>query len=136
MSDYFGHWLDLGKKLQASGSALPRIYCVNWFRKGADGRFVWPGYGDNMRVLQWIVERVRGHARGEEHVMGVTPGYADLNWSGMSFTPAQYQQVCAVDSAAWRHEVRLHGEWFEQLAFHLPHELTETKRAIERRLSA
>jgi phosphoenolpyruvate carboxykinase (GTP) len=135
MSDYFQHWLDLGRKLQRSGSAGPRFYCVNWFRKGADGKFVWPGYGENMRVLQWIVERVQGRATGAEHVMGVTPGYADLNWNGLDFTQAQYLQVTQVDPEAWRHEVGLHGELFQQLAYHLPAELAAVKAGIEQRLS-
>ena len=135
MSDYFQHWLDLGKKLQTTGTAVPRIYCVNWFRKGADGKFVWPGYGENMRVLQWIVERVQGHAKGTEHAMGLTPGYADLNWKGLDFTQAQYRQVTDVDPVAWKREVELHGELFQQLAYHLPAELSATKVAIEQRLS-
>ena len=63
MSDYFQHWLDLGSKLQPSGAALPKIYCVNWFRKGDDGKFVWPGYGENMRVLKWMIERIEGQGR-------------------------------------------------------------------------
>jgi phosphoenolpyruvate carboxykinase (GTP) len=135
MSDYFQHWLDLGATLQAQGATLPQIYCVNWFRKGADGKFVWPGYCENMRVLQWIVERVQGRALGEEHLMGVTPRYADLNWSGMDFSAAQYQQVTGVDPSAWRQEVALHGELFEQLAYHLPAALVATKSAIEKRLA-
>jgi phosphoenolpyruvate carboxykinase (GTP) len=135
MSDYFQHWLDLGKKLQSGGTAVPKIYCVNWFRKGPDGKFVWPGYGENMRVLQWIVERVEGKAKGAEHVMGVTPGYADLNWTGLNFTSAQYQQVVGVDTSAWTREVALHGELFEQLAYHLPAELSAMKTAIEQRLA-
>ena len=135
MSDYFQHWLDLGAKLDAQGATLPQIYCVNWFRKGADGKFVWPGYGENMRVLQWIVERVQGRAQGEEHLMGVTPRYADLNWSGIDFSAAQYQQVTGIDAAAWQQEVALHGELFEQLAYHLPASLVATKTAIEKRLA-
>ena len=135
MGDYFQHWLDLGAKLQATGATLPQIYCVNWFRKGPEGKFVWPGYCENMRVLQWIVERVQGRASGEEHLMGVTPRYADLNWKGMNFSPAQYQHVTGIDAAAWRQELALHGELFEQLAYHLPPSLIATKAAIEKRLA-
>ena len=135
MSDYFQHWLDLGKKLQSQGTKVPRIYCVNWFRKGPDGKFVWPGYGENMRVLQWIVERVEGRAQGTEHVMGVTPAYGDLNWQGLDFSRAQYQQVAGVDAAAWKNEVDLHGELFKKLAYHMPAELTAMKVSIEQRLS-
>ena len=135
MSDYFQHWLDLGKTLAASGAALPKIYCVNWFRKGADGKFVWPGYGENMRVLQWIIERVGGSVQGAENAFGTTPQHADLNWRGLDFTAAQYQQVTSLDADAWQAELRLHDELFKQLAYHLPAELSATKAAIEQRLS-
>ena len=136
MSDYFQHWLDLGAKLRTAGVAVPKIYCVNWFRKGSDGKFVWPGYGENMRVLQWIVERVEGRAHGVENAFGITPAYADLNWSGLDFSPAQYDQVTAIDPAAWQAELALHTELFQQLAHHLPAELSATRVAIEARLAA
>ncbi len=134
MSDYFQHWLDLGKKLESAGARLPKIFCVNWFRKGADGRFVWPGYGENMRVLQWIVERVRGSAQGAENAFGTTPRYTDLNWSGLEFSPAQFEQVTSIDKEAWKTELGLHQSLFEQLAYHLPAEITQTKARIEARL--
>ena len=136
MSDYFQHWLKLGARLQASGAVLPKIYCVNWFRKGADGKFVWPGYGENMRVLKWMLERVEGSAQGSDHAFGVSPDYADLTWQGLDFSPAQFEQVTATDAAAWKTELALHGELFTQLAHHLPAELPATKARIEARLSA
>jgi len=136
MSDYFQHWLDLGAKLQASGAKLPKIYCVNWFRKGADGKFVWPGYGENMRVLQWMVGRIEGTAGGRENAFGTTPGYGDLNWTGLNFTAEQFDQVTSIDPAAWRAELQLHGELFQQLAYHLPAEMSATKARIEARLGA
>lgn len=136
MSDYFQHWLDLGAKLQAGGSKLPKIFCVNWFRKGADGKFVWPGYGENMRVLQWMVERVEGRGRGQEHVFGVSPQYGDLDWSGLDFTRAQFDQVTRIDAAEWKAEMSLHDELFAQLAHHLPVALRDTKQKIEARLAA
>ena len=136
MSDYFQHWLDTGAKLQSGGAPVPKIYCVNWFRKGDDGKFVWPGYGENMRVLQWIVERVEGRASGKDNVFGVTPGYADLNWSGLDFTPAQFEQVTRIEPAAWTAELALHAELFQQLAHHLPTELSATRARIEARLTA
>ncbi|HEY9239108.1 MAG TPA: phosphoenolpyruvate carboxykinase (GTP) [Burkholderiaceae bacterium] len=136
MSDYFGHWLDLGRKLEASGATLPKIYCVNWFRKGPDGGFVWPGYGENMRVLQWMIGRAEGTAQGEETAFGTTPRYGDLDWTGLEFTPTQFDQVTHIDAAAWKTELGLHGELFQQLAYHLPSELTATKAALEKRLAA
>ena len=136
MSDYFQHWLDVGKSLETSGAKLPKIYCVNWFRKGPDGKFVWPGYGENMRVLQWMIGRVEGHAKGAENAFGTTPRYDDLNWNGLDFTRQQFDQVTSIDTGAWKTEVGLHAELFQQLAYHLPAEMTATRAALEKRLAA
>ncbi|MGY4831529.1 phosphoenolpyruvate carboxykinase (GTP) [Sphaerotilaceae bacterium SBD11-9] len=136
MSDYFQHWLNLGKKLEAEGGKLPKIYCVNWFRKGDDGKFVWPGYGENMRVLKWMLERVEGQGQGVENLFGISPRYQDLSWKGLNFTQAQFDQVTNIDAAAWRAEFDLHTELFTQLAYHLPAELTATKAKLEARLAA
>ncbi len=136
MSDYFQHWLNLGKKLDASGAALPKIYTTNWFRKGADGKFVWPGYGENMRVLKWMIDRIESKAEGAEHVFGVSPRYEDLNWTGLDFSAEQFNTVTSIDKAAWQAELKLHAELFQQLEHHLPEELPATKAAIEQRLAA
>jgi phosphoenolpyruvate carboxykinase (GTP) len=136
MADYFQHWLDLGAKLQGQGATLPRIYCVNWFRKGADGKFVWPGYGENMRVLEWMLGRIDGRAQGADNVFGVSPRYEDLRWDGMTFTREQFASVIGIDTAAWQQELTLHAELFQQLAHHLPAELPATMARIEARLAA
>ena len=136
MGDYFGHWLDMGAKLQAAGAKLPRIYCVNWFRKGADGKFVWPGYGENMRVLEWMLERVEGRASGVEHAFGISPRYEDLSWDGLPFTRAQFDAVTSIDGAAWQLELQSHSELFEQLAARLPEPLLSAKAQFERRFAA
>ena len=136
MSDYFQHWLDLGRKLQAAGAKLPRIYTTNWFRKGEDGKFVWPGYGENMRVLKWMIDRIEGSGQGQDSVMGITPRYEDLNWTGLNFSADQFDKVTHIDKAAWLQEMQLHAELFQQLKHHLPRELEETKAAIERKLAA
>ena len=136
MSDYFQHWLKLGQQLQASGAKLPAIYCVNWFRKGEDGKFVWPGYGENMRVLKWMIDRIEGGATGAENVFGISPNYNELNWTGLSFSAEQFNTVTHVDKAAWVQELKLHEELFQQLAHHLPPELPATKAAIAQRLAA
>jgi phosphoenolpyruvate carboxykinase (GTP) len=136
MSDYFQHWLDLGKKLEAMGAKLPKIYTANWFRKGADGKFVWPGYGENMRVLKWMIDRIEHKGEGTEHVFGVSPRYEDLNWTGLDFSAEQFDTVTHIDKAAWQAELKLHAELFQQLAHHLPKELSATKAAIEQRLAA
>jgi phosphoenolpyruvate carboxykinase (GTP) len=136
MGDYFGHWLKLGAALQAQGATLPKIYCVNWFRKGPDGKFVWPGYGENMRVLKWMLERVDGEAGGEQTLFGISPRYDDITWSGLDFTRAQYQTVMTVDHAAWQQELQLHDALMDQLSTRLPAQLRTLKSELEARLAA
>ncbi|MBK7060525.1 MAG: phosphoenolpyruvate carboxykinase (GTP) [Rubrivivax sp.] len=136
MADYFQHWLDLGARLQAQGHALPSIFCVNWFRKGADGKFVWPGYGENMRVLEWMLGRLQGKAEGAENVFGISPRYEDLRWDGLPFTREQFASVIGIDRTAWQQELALHAELFRQLAYHLPSELPATMARIEQQLAA
>ncbi|WP_227458635.1 phosphoenolpyruvate carboxykinase (GTP) [Cupriavidus pauculus] len=136
MADYFGHWLALGKKLEATGAKLPKFYCVNWFRKDADGKFVWPGFGENMRVLSWMIDRVEGRGQGVDHVFGTSPRYTDLNWDGLTFTTEQFEQVTSIDHDAWQKELALHDELFTQLKQNLPQALLETKEALAKRLAA
>jgi phosphoenolpyruvate carboxykinase (GTP) len=136
MSDYFQHWLNIGEQLAAKGAKQPKIYTTNWFRKGEDGKFVWPGYGENMRVLKWMIERVEGTAQGQDHTTGVSPSYADLTWNGLDFSAEQFNSVISTDKAALLAELELHTELFTQLAHHLPVALIDTKAAIEKRLAA
>jgi phosphoenolpyruvate carboxykinase (GTP) len=135
MAAYFQHWLNLGRKLQASGARLPRIYTTNWFRKSENGQFIWPGYGENMRVLKWMIDRIEGKAQGVEHIFGVSPRYEELNWTGLDFSADHFDKVTSIDKAAWQEEMRLHAELFDKLALGLPKELTETKARIEQRLT-
>ena len=135
MSDYFQHWLDMEQRM-GSSATLPRIYCVNWFRKGEDGKFVWPGYGDNMRVLKWMIDRLEGQAQGADNIFGVSPTYAEINWAGLDFSPAQFDTVTRFDKAAWSEELALHQTLFQQLAHHLPTALEHTRTAIGQRLAA
>jgi phosphoenolpyruvate carboxykinase (GTP) len=134
MADYVQHWLSMGEKLAASGAKLPGIYCVNWFRKGADGKFVWPGYGENMRVLEWLVGRIEGSAQGADNVFGTSPRYEDLRWDGLAFSREQFAAVIGIDKAAWQQELALHAELFKQLESKLPAALPATKAQIEARL--
>jgi phosphoenolpyruvate carboxykinase (GTP) len=136
MSDYFQHWLNMGQTLKASGTKVPSIYCVNWFRKGEDGKFVWPGYGENMRVLKWMIDRIEGTAKGKENVFGISPSYEEITWTGLSFTPEQFKTVTHIDKAACVEELKLHEELFKQLAYHLPAEMTATNAALAVRLDA
>ena len=135
MSEYFQHWLDIGAQLESKQAVLPKIYCVNWFRKNDQGQFVWPGYGENMRVLAWMLGRVQGSAQAVENVFGYSPSYQDLNWDGMPFTQEQFNQVISVDNASWREELKLHDELFTQLSHGLPKVLTATKTKLESRLA-
>ncbi len=139
MSDYFQHWLNLGKKVgelaEASGVKMPKIYCVNWFRTDADGKFIWPGFGDNMRVLKWILERVEGQTGGDDNIFGTTPRYADLNWDGINFDQNRYNAITEIDKAAWRAEIKLHTDLFDRLNQGLPWELIEIKADLNKRLS-
>ena len=136
VSDYFQHWLDIGQKMGQAGAKLPAIYCVNWFRKGADGKFVWPGYGENMRVLKWMIDRIEGKAMGVDNGFGVSPAFDEITWTGLDFTPAQFATVTSLDQADWKTEIALHTELFTQLAYHLPAQLQSTKAQLEQRLAA
>jgi len=136
MSDYFSHWLRLGQELQGAGAKLPPIFCVNWFRTDAKGKFVWPGFGENMRVLKWMLERVEGKGAGVEHVFGVSPAYEDLTWEGLDFTRDQFRTITAIDAEQWRQEFKLHDELFERLKARLPQELRATKASLEGKLAA
>jgi phosphoenolpyruvate carboxykinase (GTP) len=116
MSDYFAHWVDIGSKT----SCTPKLYCVNWFRKGDDGRFIWPGFGENMRVLSWIIGRVEGTAEADQTALGAVPRYSDFNWSGLSFDEQKYQSISAVTQSQWRQELKLHDELLIKLSHNLP----------------
>jgi phosphoenolpyruvate carboxykinase (GTP) len=119
MADYFNHWLQFGRSVPNP----PRIFSVNWFRKDQDGNFLWPGYGENMRVLKWIVERARGRAVSIESPIGWMPRYEDLDWRGMEdFGRARFHELMSVDRDAWVAELLLHEELFLKLYDRLPKE--------------
>ena len=130
MGDYFRHWI----KMQRSLSSTPRVFHVNWFRKAPDGRFLWPGYGENMRILKWIVDRVHGRALGRETPIGWTPYYDDIEWSGLNFDRATFDELQSVDRAQWRREVIGHEELFLALHDHLPKEMIYERELLICRL--
>jgi phosphoenolpyruvate carboxykinase (GTP) len=136
MSDYFQHWLEMGKKIAASGATSPKFYCVNWFRTDENGKFVWPGFSDNMRVLKWMIDRIEGKAGGVDHLFGTTPRFNDLKWDGIQFTQQQFDKITSIDKAAWEAELTLHNELFDKLKYHLPKELEAAKAQLEKRLAA
>ena len=135
MGDYFGHWLALGAKLAANAVAPPKIFTVNWFRTDRDGKFIWPGFGENMRVLQWIVDRVDGEADGVEHALGVSPRYKDITWDGLDFPQQKFDEITSIDADDWREEIALHSDLFDILHQRLPPEFAQTRQGFERRLA-
>ena len=136
MSDYFQHWLNIGRKLEAEGAVMPKIYCVNWFRKDESGKFVWPGFGENMRVLSWILGRAEGKAKGKETVFGICPEHTDIHWDGLDYPLEKFEKAIAVAADDWKSELKLHTELFEHLGERLTKELLEVRSKIEKRLSA
>ena len=130
MGDYFRHWI----KMQRNLSMTPRIFHVNWFRKDADGKFLWPGFSDNMRVLKWIVDRARGRALGRETPIGWMPRHEDIEWNGLDFPQAKFEELQAFDRAAWRAEVIGHEELFLDLHDHLPPEMIYERELLICRL--
>jgi phosphoenolpyruvate carboxykinase (GTP) len=132
VGDYFGHWLRMGGAV----AHPPRIFSVNWFRKGADGKFVWPGFGQNMRVLKWIVERCAGRAGARETPLGYAPDYRDLDWSGMSFDEARFRQATTVDEVQWQRELTSHDALFAKLGAKQPSQLAAERRRLAERLGA
>jgi phosphoenolpyruvate carboxykinase (GTP) len=119
MADYFAHWLRMGKKLEHP----PAIFSVNWFRKDKHGKFLWPGYSENMRVLKWIIERARGKGGAVDSPIGAMPRYQDIDWSGLEYSRKKYEdELMAVNRDEWEHELGSHDELFEKLSDKLPSE--------------
>jgi phosphoenolpyruvate carboxykinase (GTP) len=134
MGDYFQHWLEMGQRLQAAGVTLPRIYCVNWFRKDSEGQFLWPGYGENMRVLRWVLDRLQGRAQGRAHAFGISPAYDEIHWDGLDFERARFERLVDLDVQDWQQELQLHQALFEQLADRLPPALSAVRTRLMQRL--
>ena len=127
MADYFNHWLNFGRKL----ADPPRIFGVNWFRKDEEGNFIWPGFGENMRVLKWIIDRVHGRSYAIESPLGWMPAYKALNWEGLEeITPAVFHKLMAVDREKWKQEILSHEELFSKLYDKLPKEFIFMRELI------
>ncbi|MFN0161630.1 MAG: phosphoenolpyruvate carboxykinase (GTP) [Burkholderiales bacterium] len=131
MGDYFRHWLKVGKSV----AQPPRIYQVNWFRKNAAGKFVWPGFGENMRVLKWVTERCLGKAAAQETLLGRTPAYGDLHWQGLDFNADRFAEVTALDAVQWRSEIGQHEELFRKLEGFVPGELLKRREVLAGRFA-
>ena len=126
MANYFNHWVKFGRKLPNP----PRIFGVNWFRKDEKGNFLWPGFGDNMRVLKWVVERVHGRAYAIESPIGWMPRYEDLDWTGLEYNNDDFDNVMEIDREAWKQEVLAHEELFERMYDKLPKEFTYMRELL------
>jgi phosphoenolpyruvate carboxykinase (GTP) len=126
MGDYISHWLDFGRRI----ASPPKIFNVNWFRRDADGKFLWPGFGDNMRVLKWIVGRARNQAPAVEGPLGWTPRYKDLDWRGLKFTEDQFDGVMSVERSQWTQEIASHDELFFSLYDRLPREMPHIRELL------
>ncbi len=135
MGEYFAHWLRLGDWLARCGARQPKIFTVNWFRKDAEGRFIWPGFGENLRIMAWMLERIEGKTEGQAHALGLTPRYEDLHWEGLDFEAARFEAATRIDAEDWRKELDLHRALFAQLADRLPPALLTTLVSIEARLA-
>jgi len=130
MGDYFRHWIKMARNL----TETPRIFHVNWFRKDENGKFVWPGFSENMRVLRWIVDRAHGRALGRETPIGWMPRYEDLEWKGLAFPKERFEMLQTFDREAWRKEVMAHEELFITLHDHLPPEMIYERELLICRL--
>jgi phosphoenolpyruvate carboxykinase (GTP) len=132
MGDYFSHWLSVGKKI----SKQPRIFGVNWFRKSPTGKFMWPGFGENMRVLKWMFERIANRANALETALGFSPEYNDLDWSGLdTFKEDVFSHVMKLDKAAWEKELSTQLEFFVKLEDRLPAEFMQIQKVLHERVN-
>jgi phosphoenolpyruvate carboxykinase (GTP) len=131
MGDYFRHWLDMGRKF---GAKKPRIFHVNWFRKDGNGKFFWPGFGDNLRVLLWIIGRCRGTAEGRESPLGVVPRYSDLDWRGLEYPEKRFEALMAENPSTLGEQVHSNDEFFAEIGNKFPPELKAEEQTILRHL--
>ncbi|MEW1739052.1 phosphoenolpyruvate carboxykinase domain-containing protein, partial [Nocardia beijingensis] len=132
VGDYLGHWINVGKN--ADAAKLPKIFYVNWFRRGADGRFLWPGFGENSRVLEWIIGRIEGSADAEATAIGNVPTAAQLDLDGLDVDPKDVDEALAVNADEWRKEIPLIEEWFEFVGDKLPSGVRDEFEALKQRL--
>ncbi|KAA0918644.1 phosphoenolpyruvate carboxykinase (GTP) [Dietzia sp. ANT_WB102] len=131
VGDYFQHWVDMGAR---GGDKMPKIFLVNWFRKGADGRFLWPGFGENSRVLKWVVDRIEGRVEGNETAAGLTARASDIDLTGLDTSVEDVEAALAVDPEEWRRELPLITEWLEFCGPKVPAEVHEQFAALKERL--
>jgi phosphoenolpyruvate carboxykinase (GTP) len=130
IGNYLGHWLEMGTKM----ARPPRIFMVNWFRKDSAGKFLWPGYGENLRVLKWMLDRIEGKVGGNKTAVGIVPRPEDIDLTGLEISPSQLSQALAIDVGEWRTETKSAGELFDRIGRALPATLKERQQELRTRL--
>ena len=131
MADYFAHWIEMGDKIKNQ----PKIFNVNWFRTDDEGNFIWPGFGDNLRVLEWIIRRCKNEVGANEVAIGYVPNAEDINIEGLDIDVDTVKELLNVDKATWLEEVKGIKEFYAQFGNKLPKELADELNALEERLS-
>ncbi len=132
MADYFSHWLDMGKRIKHQ----PQIFAVNWFRVDDNGNFLWPGFGENMRVLKWIFDCANGQISGIEGPLGRMPQYEDIDWNGLEFSKKQFEEIMNIDPELWKKEIQLQEELFISLQDKLPKEIISLSKSLLAKISS
>jgi phosphoenolpyruvate carboxykinase (GTP) len=132
MADYFNHWLSFGDRIGAE--SLPKIFQVNWFRKGTDGSFLWPGFGENSRVIDWIISRLENRTEGQESPIGLLPKISELNLNGLTFKTGELEDLFDVDPESWLYEVRSIEQFFDRFGDKMPQKLRGELIELEARL--
>jgi phosphoenolpyruvate carboxykinase (GTP) len=132
MGDYLQHWIDTGRKAEQP----PRIYSANWFRVDEEGNFIWPGFGENIRVLKWIIDRVKGHVPAKETPLGLVPNYEDLTLDGLDFPKEKFEKLYAVNKDEWTQETADIEEFLSKFGSRMPQAIWERYRALKKRLAA
>ena len=135
MGDYFKHWLEIGKKGAAQGN-LPKIFCVNWFRKSPEGKFMWPGFGDNSRVLAWVFDRCDNKGESKDTAIGIMPTVDAIDLKGLEgqVSKADMEELLKVDVEGWKNELAMIKEHYKKFEGHLPEELSKQLEELEARL--
>lgn len=129
MGDYFGHWIKMGEKAKKA----PKVFSANWFRTDEDGKFLWPGFGDNIRVLKWVIDRTKGKARARETPLGLVPAYEDLDLTGLNFPRDKFDKAFEINKDEWRKEIADIEEFFKKFGSKMPQAIWDEFNGLKKR---
>jgi phosphoenolpyruvate carboxykinase (GTP) len=132
MADYFGHWIDMGTRIRRK----PKLFHVNWFRTDEKGKFLWPGFGENLRIIEWILARCRGEVQGVETPIGIIPNTSDIDMTGLNLPPDTMAKLFAMNPKDWLSELDAVGQFFETFGTRIPDELAKEHETLRQRLLA